>query len=222
MAYGFSAPITVNGTANLFAELLAAGFLGDARIGKEGRIYNASAAVIAYLHFSNSNVNPPGVKQIETAVVVGTIITAGNSNWTLTAAGMTGSPKVIVVNLALGDTPYVIAAKAAAQFTADAETAAFFDIAASDANLILTRKTPAAGDATMNIAYANGTCAGLTNSLTSSNTRAGSLSTTNGFPIQQASTVVPSGVFVLPQETDLSTIWIHTPSSLPIQVAILG
>ena len=55
-----------------------------------------------------------GTNQVETAVVVITTITAGNSNWVLTASGMTGTPITTVVALANNDTASEVATKAAA------------------------------------------------------------------------------------------------------------
>lgn len=117
------------------------------------------------------------VKQVETATVVGTITTAGNATFTVTGAGITGSPKAISVPVALGDSAAVVALKAAEVLGADAAVIALYDVAASGATLILTAKAAAANDATLNIASTNGTCAGLTPAATSANTTAGQLPT---------------------------------------------
>ena len=97
-----------------------------------------------------------GTKQVETAEVVGTITTAGNSTFTVTAAGMTGSPKAISVAVA-----------------ADSAVTGKFSVGGYGTKVELTALNAAANDSTLNIAIANGTCAGLTAAPTSANTTAG-------------------------------------------------
>ena len=106
-------------------------------------------------------------QQIETAIVVGTITGSGNVTVTVTAAGMTGSPKTISVAVLLGDVDAVVAAKIRKALVADSVIGAFFVISGTKARIILTRVTPATNDATMNVSITNGTCAGLTNAPTS-------------------------------------------------------
>ena len=114
-----------------------------------------------------------GTKQVETAEVVGTISTAGNATFTVTAAGMTGSPKAVSVAVALGDSAAVVAQKAREALTADNAVTAKFSVGGYGTMVELTALTAAANDATLNIAIANGTCAGLTAAPTSENTTAG-------------------------------------------------
>lgn len=119
-----------------------------------------------------------GTRQIETATMVGTITTAGNMTLTLTAAGMTGSPKAISKAVSVGDTASVVATKARAALQADADVAAMFEIGGTGADVVLTRleggnEERFANDATVNLAYTNGTCAGLTPDATSTDTAAG-------------------------------------------------
>lgn len=114
-----------------------------------------------------------GIFQVETAVIVGTITTAGNATLTLTAAGMTGSPIALSVALALDDDASDIATKFRAALQANAVIAAYFTIGGTDENVVLTRKESRANDATMNLAYADDTSDGLTEDATSNNTTAG-------------------------------------------------
>lgn len=125
--------------------------------------------------FSLSKAGAPtsGVYQVETAVIVGTISTGGNMTVTVTAAGMTGSPKDISVAVALNDTDVQVAAKVRAALAADDDVAALFAVSGTGANVVLTALQSAADDATLNIAYTNDTCAGLTPDATSNNTTAG-------------------------------------------------
>lgn len=116
-----------------------------------------------------------GVAQVETAVIVGTITGSGNATFTITSALVTGSPLAVSVAVLVDDTPTLVASKAAAALNANAAVAAHF-VATSDAeNLILTAIKSAANDATLNIAYTNGTCTGLTPDATSDNTTSGVL-----------------------------------------------
>jgi hypothetical protein len=119
-----------------------------------------------------------GTNQVETAVVVITAVTAGNSNWTLTASGMTGSPITTVVALANGDSADTVATKAAAGMNLDSDITDLFSVVANGPNVIITRKVAAANDATLNLAYADDTSDGLTDDATSNNTTAGVALTT--------------------------------------------
>ena len=127
-----------------------------------------------------------GTRQVETATAAGTITTAGNASVTVTAAGMTGSPKTISVAVALNDTAATWAGKVRTALAADTAVSALFDVNGTGTGILLTRKTTktftlrgasyevcAANDSTLNIALANGTCAGITAAPTSANTTAG-------------------------------------------------
>jgi len=116
-----------------------------------------------------------GQKQAETATVIGAIASngAGNATVIVTAVGMTGTPKTVSVAVANSDTASQVAGKIRTALIADSNVSAFFDISGTGASVILTRKTAAANDETMNVSIANGTCTGLTAAPTSSNTTMG-------------------------------------------------
>ncbi len=115
-----------------------------------------------------------GTKQVETATVAGNISSAGNLSITVTAAGMTNSPKVVpVAVLDTDDTGAQIATKIRAALAADVDVNGFFVVSGATDQVIITARAAAANDATMNIAQANGSAAGLTISATSANTTAG-------------------------------------------------
>lgn len=114
-----------------------------------------------------------GVYQVETAVVVGTITLTGNMSVTVTAAGMTGSPKTLSVAVEDADTATVVAGKVRAALGVDDDVTAVFSVGGTGANVVLTALQSAANDATLNIAYDNDTCTGLTPDATSNNTTAG-------------------------------------------------
>lgn len=122
---------------------------------------------------SKAGVPTSGVAQVETAAIVGTISGTGDATFTLTSAIVTGSPLAITVPVVAADTPTVVAAKAAVVLNATAAVSTHFTASSLVADLILTAKKAAANDATLNIAYTNGTCAGLTPDATSNDSVAG-------------------------------------------------
>jgi hypothetical protein len=116
-----------------------------------------------------------GTQQVETATVVGTITLAGTVTAIVTAAGMTGTPVTVTVNVLLNDTASVVAGKIRTALAANANVSAWFYIGGTGTEVMLTAKAAAANDATMNIAIDNGTATGLTTAATSANTTAGAV-----------------------------------------------
>ena len=131
-----------------------------------------------------------GTAQVETATVTaaGGITTSGTATATVTATGMTGSPKAISVTLttATHTTATLIAAAIAGALNADTAYAALFTATASGATIITTAKATStytlngtslpvypANIVNLNVALANGTCAGITAAGTSADTTAG-------------------------------------------------
>jgi hypothetical protein len=127
---------------------------------------------------ANTTAGVAAVLQVETAVVVEDVpgtLTAGNATVTVTAAGMGNSPKAVVVALAENDNEAAVAGKIRTALGLDADVIAFFTVSGTGANVVLTARTAAANDATMNIAIADTTSSGLTDDATSDNTTAGVL-----------------------------------------------
>lgn len=122
---------------------------------------------------TKAGVPTTGVAQVETAVIVGTITGSGNATFTITSALVTGSPLAVSVPVLVDDTAAIVAGKAAVVLNANAAVSAHFTATVNVADLILTAKKSAANDATLNIAYTNGTCTGLTPDATSNDTTAG-------------------------------------------------
>ena len=114
-----------------------------------------------------------GVLQQETAVIVGTIVDAGDATVTVTAAGMSNSPVTVAVAVDALDDASAVAGKIRVVLAADPDVSSFFTVGGTGANVLLTALVSAANDATMNIAYDNDTCTGLTPDATSNNTTAG-------------------------------------------------
>ena len=93
-----------------------------------------------------------GTRQVMTATVATPSAADGDVVVTVTAAGMTGTPKDVTVTVENGDTVGDVAALLAAALAADANVGAYFDITAAGAVVTLTRKTHAANDPAMALA----------------------------------------------------------------------
>lgn len=130
-------------------------------------------AIVGGGPLTKAGVPTTGVAQVETAAIVGTITLDGDAALTITSALVTGSPLAVSVAVLEDDTATLVAAKAAAALNATAAVSAHYTASSSVANLILTAKKSAANDATLNIAYDNDTCTGLTPDATSNDTTAG-------------------------------------------------
>lgn len=135
-----------------------------------------------------------GTKQVETATVVGTVTGSGNAAVIVTAAGMTGSPKTINVAVLILDNASAVGGKIRTALGLDADVTALYDVSGAGADVILTRKTFAANDATLNISIDNGTCTGLTAAPTSANTTAGVAVNTVGTSGNAAVVVTAAGM----------------------------
>jgi hypothetical protein len=97
---------------------------------------------------------------------VGPITTAGNITATVTAVGLAGSPVAVSVAVLTTDADSALAAKTVTALLANTAVAAMFNVTSTGNNVTLTVKTPGPNDSTMNLAFANGTSVGLTNSPT--------------------------------------------------------
>ena len=111
-----------------------------------------------------------GTKQVETATIVGTITKAGTATVTVKSAHY-ADDLVMHVAVDLSDDAAAVAGKIRsyiAPLVAD-----HFTVSGSGADVVLTTKVADANDATLNIAYTNGTCEGLTADASSTDTTAG-------------------------------------------------
>ncbi|MDD3269654.1 MAG: hypothetical protein PHX14_10055, partial [Syntrophomonadaceae bacterium] len=126
----------------------------------------------------------------ETATAAGTVATAGRAKCEVTCAGMPGSPLHVPFDVELNDDAAAIAAALrAALVDLDSELVgpvitAWFDVSGEGADVVLTRKTPAANDDTLNIAISDGEGVGASVGVT---TAATSTTTTPGVPYDQIS-----------------------------------
>ena len=156
-------------------------------------IFAGSGDVLAIFfgdgHSTGSTAWVAGVAQVTTATAAGSVSAPGNASVTLTAAGMSGSPKTLAVAVAASDTPTLWAAKVRAALTADPVIGARFTVGGVGAAIVVTRKPTstfavpegtlglyAANDATLNLALATGTATGITAAPTSAATTAGVIS----------------------------------------------
>lgn len=139
--------------------------------------YPASNAVFKARLTADTNIYArysSGVAQVNTATIVIAVPGtngAGTVAWTFTSAltGVLTGTATILVNT----TATLIAAAVAAALNANTTFAAYFSAAGSVADVVITALYTAANDATMNLAYTNGTATGLTPDATSTATTAG-------------------------------------------------
>lgn len=133
---------------------------------------------------------------------------AGNATITVTSA-LLDADEVISVALADGDAAAVgIGTKVRAALNANTNITTNFTVGGSGANVSLECKLPAANDDTLNIAYTNDTCTGLTPDASSNHTTAGAAGTLvnqtlvaeggNAPYVWTTASTLPSGVVLRP------------------------
>jgi hypothetical protein len=110
------------------------------------------------------------VQQVETATIVGTVTKEGTATVTVTSA-LYEEPVVMHVPVAVGDDASAVAEKIRAYIEPILEDE--FTVSGEGASVVLTAVAPAANDDTLNIAFTNGTCEGLTPDATSDATTPG-------------------------------------------------
>lgn len=104
-----------------------------------------------------------GIAQVETITcTAGESTGAGDITMTITAAGMTNSPKAVVVAIGDSDSIADVGALLRAALVADADVSAFFDVSGAAGAAILTAKTAAANDGTMAFGYVDTDTTGVT------------------------------------------------------------
>lgn len=222
MGSNYTGSLTVNGMNNFLALLKTAGYNGPAIVQNEAILYNISTTVPAYVHETDSNVNVPGTKQVETLTCAGTVTVAGNAKAVVTSATMTGSPLTIAVPVTVGMVAKDIRTAAINALSSNPITAAFFDFTHDFKTiLVATVKTIAANDGTLDLTISDDTSTGVTTA-SSANTTAGALATTSGLPVVTDATLAPSNTFFFLKGTDLSSTWIDTASSIPLKVAVVN
>lgn len=139
---------------------------------------NGTATVLGAKAFKNVNsVALPvrahtQVAQVETATAVGTITTTGDAEITVTSA-LFEADVVVAVPVVENDNASAIALAIRTALAADEDITANFVVSGATDKVILTAIVPVANDATLNIAIADDTSAGITEAASSANTTAG-------------------------------------------------
>lgn len=113
-----------------------------------------------------------GALQVETATAAGTISGAGNIQVTITSA-LFDEPLVVPVAVANADTATVVGGKIRSALQGIKQVTDVYTIGGSTTAVVLTAKTSAPNDTSLNIALATGTATGLTPAPNSANTTAG-------------------------------------------------
>jgi hypothetical protein len=139
-----------------------------------------------------------GINQVETQTIVGTIAAdgAGNAKVTISGALLDDDIEVLVA-VANNDTASQVATKVRAALNLVSAITTNYTIGGTGADVTLTTKVKAANDTSLNIAFDNDTCAGLTGDTSSVNTTAGHAGTGNA-------TVVVTGAAIQDSPITLS------------------
>jgi len=164
---------------------------------------NDAALNIASANGTSAGLTPSATSANTTAGVAGG---GGTLNIIVTAAGMTNSPKTVPVTILAGDSTATQAARASNAVNADPDVGAFFSASHSAATLVLTARTAAANDATMNVASALVDTTGPVAVTTSANTTAGvATSVVGGNAIVTVTGALINGGVPLPVNVTLAT-----------------
>lgn len=113
------------------------------------------------------------VHQKDTATAAGTITTAGIAKVTITGAYVPGSPLVVTFAVAESDTAAVWAGKARAALALETALVAEYTVGGTSTAISLEDRKGRGNDATLNLALADDTSAGITEAATSANTVTG-------------------------------------------------
>ncbi len=181
---GITGKVKITGT-NFAGEVITEEIQADGTTAKDGALAFKS---VTKIDLPTQNHTPAA--QVETATAAGTVATAGRAKCEVTCAGMPGSPLHVPFGVDLNDDAVAIAAALRAALV-DMESelvgpviTAWFDVSGEGASVVLTRKTPATNDDTLNIAISDGEGEGASVGVT---TAATSTTTTPGVPYDQIS-----------------------------------
>jgi len=161
---GITGDVTITGT-NMAGETITETLALNGTTAKAGAKAFKTVAKIDLPIQTNA-----GTKQVETATIVGTITKGGTVTVTVKSAHY-ADDKVMHVAVDLGDDAAAVAGKIQsyiAPLVAD-----HFTVSGEGADVVLTTKVADANDPTLNIAYTNGTCEGLTPDASSTDTTPG-------------------------------------------------
>lgn len=171
--------VTQGAASNVVLTTLAPAAANDATLNIS--IANVVSGVTTVAASTNTTAGVLAVKQVETFTVAGTVTKGGRGNVLVTVTAANRPELVgglaVLVPVASGDTASQVASKVRAALAADRDIGApqtgFFDVSGTGADVVLTDRRMLANDATMNVAYDNGTSLGLTAGPTAVQTTAG-------------------------------------------------
>ena len=104
-----------------------------------------------------------GTSQVETITcTAGESTGAGNITMTVTASGMSNSPKAVTVAVAENDGVNDVGLALRTALAADSDVSSFFTVSGADASAILTAITPSANDATLEMGFVDTDTTGVT------------------------------------------------------------
>jgi hypothetical protein len=138
---------------------------GEESVWSEDGLYNWAGvdAAPGVVKISSSDVDDGGTLQVETIqCTAGESTGAGNITMTITAAGMSNSPKAVVVAVELSDGVNDVGLALRTALALDVDVASFFTVSGATDSAILTSLLPLANDATMAFGFADTDSTGVT------------------------------------------------------------
>lgn len=170
---GTTPQVTLGTTTPAANEYLASGNITEATPG----FYPANNVVVKKRITTDTNIyvrGDSGTKQVDTATIVIAVPgTNGAGTIALTFTSALTGVLALAPSILVNTTTTLIALAVVGALNANATFAAYFVASASTADVIITALYSAANDTTLNLAYTNGTCTGLTPDATSTDTTAG-------------------------------------------------
>jgi hypothetical protein len=156
--YGAGTGLLIKNDAAVDGEVIVVSLTAKADIPafslKGGETFDQDFNEFTAINIAPTNI---GTKQVETIAVTAGATASGDTTWAVTAAGMTNSPKDVVVAVTTDDDQVgEVAAKVRAALAADEDVSDFFTVSGSGANIVITAKDEAANDGTMAIALTAG------------------------------------------------------------------
>lgn len=238
----FSVPVAAGDNASAWAGKVRTALAANENIADAYTVSGATDKIVltaksavandATLNISLDNGTCTGITTAASSAntTAGVASGAGNAEVEITSALIIGSPITVSVAVAAGDTAATWAGKVRTALNADTRVTDYYTVSGSSASIILTAKTAAANDATLNIALDNGTCTGINAAASSANTTAGAATTsTAGSAILTFSNAGPNGDHIkitdVNLRADVAAVWassgafrLHLYSSSPTAI----
>lgn len=188
---------------------------------KTNLVQTADFNKLEFGQYGSKHMDTAGTAQVETATIVGTITSDGDIVVTVTSSLFT-NPVILNVTVADTDTASAVATLVRTALGADSDITNWYAVSGTGADVVLTALYHAANDATLNIAYTNGTSSGLTEDASSVNTTAGaagdSLNQSDEIIIKKITALAASVVSVKQNKGDVNLLSIN----IPVGTSIVG